>query len=121
MLRVRCLRPIALCALVVLVCAFPLHLVAADDPPGGLTTDGRPIPVDPEVIARNQAGVAVRATRISTPMVIDGQLDESVYSRVKPMTEFVQQDPHEGAPVSEHTEAWVLYDCLLYTSPSPRD
>ena len=102
---------LALCSLLVLaVCAHPSRLFAVVDDPEGLTVDGRPIPVAPEVIARNQAGVAVRATRISVPMVIDGQLDESVYSQVKPMTEFVQQDPKEGAPVSERTEAWVLYD-----------
>ena len=29
---------------------------------------------------------------------------------MKPITEYVQQDPHEGAPVSERTESWVLYD-----------
>ena len=90
--------------------SHPSAAVGADDRRGALTTDGRPIPVAPEVIARNEAGVAVRATRISTPLVIDGQLDESVYTQVKPITEFVQQDPHEGAPVSERTEAWVLYD-----------
>ena len=88
----------------------PSAAVGADDRRVALTTDGRPIPVAPEVVARNEAGVAVRATRISTPLVIDGQLDESVYTQVKPITEFVQQDPHEGAPVSERTEAWVLYD-----------
>ena len=29
---------------------------------------------------------------------------------MKPITEYVQQDPHEGAPASERTESWVLYD-----------
>ena len=83
--------------------------LGAEDPVA-LTTDGRPIPVAPEVIASNKAGVTVRATRITTPLVVDGQLDESVYADVKPITEYVQQDPHEGAPVSERTESWVLYD-----------
>jgi hypothetical protein len=81
----------------------------AADPPVQ-TADGRPIPVAPEVIAANAAGVTVRATRVTTPMVIDGELDEAVYAQVKPITTFIQQDPHEGAPVSEQTEAWVLYD-----------
>ncbi|MEQ1909185.1 MAG: DUF5916 domain-containing protein [Vicinamibacterales bacterium] len=99
------------CVLLLFVAfAHQSRVSAAPDDPGGLTADGRPIPVAPEVIARNEAGVAVRATRISVPMLIDGQLDESVYSQVKPMTEFVQQDPHEGAPVSERTEAWLLFD-----------
>lgn len=100
-----------LCVLALLVAfACSTRVLGAADDPAALMPDGRPIPVAPEVMARNQAGVTVRATRISTAMVIDGQLDESVYSLVKPMTEFVQQDPHEGAPVSERTEAWLLYD-----------
>ena len=102
--------PAVLALVAALVEFHPSVAFGRDDGPAALTADGRPIPVAPEVIASNKAGVTVRATRISTPLVIDGQLDERVYAQVKPITEFVQQDPHEGAPVSEHTEAWVLYD-----------
>jgi len=72
--------------------------------------DGRTIPVDPEVITVSEAGVVVRATRINAPLHVDGILDEEFYGLVHPITEFQQQDPHEGAAVSERTEAWVLYD-----------
>jgi hypothetical protein len=72
--------------------------------------DGRPIPVAPAVIARNASGVTIRATRITTPLRIDGRLDEAVYEQVAALTEFEQQDPKEGAPVSERTEAWVMFD-----------
>jgi hypothetical protein len=75
-----------------------------------LTVDGRPTPVAPDVIAHSAAGVAVRATRIASPLKIDGILDEPIYEQVRAITEFQQQDPHEGAPISERTEAWVLYD-----------
>jgi hypothetical protein len=75
-----------------------------------LTVDGRTIPLDPEVITTSKAGVVVRATRINTPVHVDGILDEEFYGHVLPITGFHQQDPHEGAPVSERTEAWVLYD-----------
>ncbi|MGE4055626.1 MAG: DUF5916 domain-containing protein, partial [Vicinamibacterales bacterium] len=54
--------------------------------------------------------VVVRATRVSGPMNVDGRLDESVYETVPPITEFVQQEPLYGAPVSERTEVWLLYD-----------
>ena len=47
----------------------------------------------PAVIARNERGVTVRATRITTPMIIDGRLDEAVYAQVPAITEFVQQEP----------------------------
>src|SRR6185436_11994666 len=104
-----CIRVSHLPAMLALagVLALP-HSTAAlgAEDPVALTPDGRPIPVAPEVIASNKAGVTVRATRISTPLVVDGQLDESVYEDVKPITEYVQQDPHEGAPVSERTESW---------------
>ena len=63
--------------------------------------DGRPLPVAPAVIARNERGVTVRATRITTPMTIDGRLDEAVYAQVPAITEFVQQEPQDGAAVSE--------------------
>jgi hypothetical protein len=62
------------------------------------------------VITVSEAGVVVRATRINAPLHVDGILDEEFYGLVHPITEFQQQDPHEGAAVSERTEAWVLYD-----------
>ncbi len=102
------LSALALVALVALV--PPAAATGPDDNPGPLLPDGRLIPVAPEVFARNEAGVTVRATRITTPIVIDGQLDEPLYRGVTPITQFVQQDPKQGAPVSERTESWVLYD-----------
>ena len=75
-----------------------------------MTSDGRPVPVAPAVVARGPNGVTLRATRIATPLRIDGRLDEAVYDQVRPIVEFEQQEPHEGEPVSEPTEAWLLYD-----------
>ena len=72
--------------------------------------DGRPVPGAQEVIARNERGVTVRATRIHTPLRIDGKLDEPVYQQTPAITQFIQQEPREGAPVSESTSAWVLFD-----------
>ncbi len=82
--------------------------VSAGGPP--LLEDGRPMPVAPAVLARNDRGVTVRAMRITTPMTIDGRLDEAVYSQVPSITEFVQQEPQNGAAVSESTTAWVFFD-----------
>jgi hypothetical protein len=72
--------------------------------------DGRPVPIAPSVIARNDRGVSVRATRITTPMTIDGRLDEAVYTQVPGITEFVQQEPRYLAAVTESTTAWVFFD-----------
>ena len=62
-------------------------------------------------VARSAEGrVAVRASRINERLSLDGALSEAVYRRVSPMSGFVQQEPNEGAPATERTEAWILYD-----------
>ena len=43
-------------------------------------------------------------------MKIDGRLDDAVYAEVPPITDFIQQEPDEGAPATERTEAWVMFD-----------
>jgi hypothetical protein len=48
--------------------------------------------------------------RLSTPLRIDGRLDEEVYVSVEPITGFIQQEPREGAPATEKTDAWILFD-----------
>ena len=75
------------------------------------TLDGPPPPAPPAVIARDEQGRAtVRAIRVETPLRLDGRLDEDVYRAVQPITGFIQQVPDEGAPATEQTEAWLLFD-----------
>jgi hypothetical protein len=63
------------------------------------------------VVTRDAEGrVIIRATRITEPIRIDGRLDDPVYAEVQPITEFIQSEPVEGAPGTEKTEAWVLFD-----------
>ena len=49
------------------------------------------------------------AVRTTEPIRIDGVLSESVWQRPG-ATDFFQQDPNQGQPVSERTEVWVAYD-----------
>ena len=56
------------------------------------------------------AQVVIQATRVTTPIRIDGRLDDAAYRDVAPLTKFIQQEPEEGAPVTERTDAWVLFD-----------
>jgi len=90
------------------------ELQAQDEPPvpgESVVLHGPPPPVPPAVIARDEAGrVTLRATRIAEPIVLDGKLDDSVYTRVPAVSDFVQQEPQEGEPATEKTEAWVLFD-----------
>ena len=73
--------------------------------------DGPPPPVPPEVASRDPQGrMTLRAVRLDTPLQLDGQLDERVYQTVSPVSDFVQQEPNEGAPATEKTDVWVMFD-----------
>ena len=73
--------------------------------------DGPPAPIAPDVITRDEFGrVTMRAIRLHQPLTLDGRLDEQVYYTVDSVTDFVQQVPDEGAPATEKTEVWVLFD-----------
>ena len=69
------------------------------------------VPRPPAVKAQDADGhVTVRAVRISDPIVVDGLLDDPVYEQVLAIDGFVQQLPDEGAPPTEPTEIWILFD-----------
>jgi uncharacterized membrane protein YgcG len=73
--------------------------------------DGPDAPVPPAVITRDEAGRAtVRAIRLTEPLHVDGKLDEAVYGSVPAISDFIQQVPKEGAPSSERTDVWVMFD-----------
>lgn len=40
----------------------------------------------------------------------DGRLDERVYSETAAISDFIQQEPQNGAVPTERTEAWIFYD-----------
>lgn len=72
---------------------------------------GPAAPLPPAVVARNERGDAtIRATRLATPLRLDGQLNDEVYRLVPAVTDFIQALPREGALATERTEAWVLFD-----------
>ena len=73
--------------------------------------DGPPPPVAPAVLTRDASGHAtIRAVRLTTPLRIDGRLDEEIYSTVPSISGFIQQEPVDGAPATEETEVWVFFD-----------
>ena len=73
--------------------------------------NGLALPEPPAVIARNKEGHAtIRAVRLAEPLRVDGVLNEEVYQTVAAITDFIQQVPAEGAPASEKTETWVMFD-----------
>lgn len=52
----------------------------------------------------------VTATRTTTPIVVDGVLDEPVWKDAQLITAFRQRDPDQGAEPRQRTEARIAYD-----------
>ncbi len=74
------------------------------------TALAQPAPT-PSLVRRDAPDdVTARASRVETPLTLDGRLDEAVYTRVAPLTDFIQQEPRQGEPATEKTEAWILFD-----------
>ena len=69
-----------------------------------------PEPVPPEVMSRSEAGTTIRAVRIEQPVRIDGVLDEAVYDEIRSISGFIQMEPDDGAPATQKTEIWLLFD-----------
>ena len=67
-------------------------------------------PSPDESRSRDDGGVTIRATRLTDPLRLDGVLDEPVYQTLPPITGLIQLMPDEGAPATERTEAWILFD-----------
>lgn len=113
-----------------LTLAGPTLAQQSDDPAGaGPVLDGAPPPTLPESITRDAQGRAtVRAIRLDKPIVLDGRLEESVYSDYRPFGDFVQVTPTAGDPSSERTDVWVTFDdthvyvtCRCWDSSPPEE
>ena len=59
----------------------------------------------------DSARPAMTALRLGSQesIVVDGRLDEDIWSRATPARDFVQQDPQNGAPETERTEVRIVY------------
>src|SRR5688572_13967539 len=68
-------------------------------------------PVPPAVITRDATGQAtVRAIRLTSPLTVDGMLDEEVYRRELPFGGLLQVVPRYGEEMTERSEIWITYD-----------
>jgi hypothetical protein len=75
-------------------------------------------PIAPPVVSRDGAGhITIRAVRLSEALRVDGALNEAIYETTPSIGDFIQQEPDEGSPATERTEAWVLFDATsVYVS-----
>src|SRR6266446_10709792 len=68
-------------------------------------------PAKPAQLPSPSSGLRrIQAVRITDALKTDGLLNEPAWSLAQPATEFLQQQPTEGAPASERTEVRVLFD-----------
>ncbi|MEO8679541.1 MAG: DUF5916 domain-containing protein [Vicinamibacterales bacterium] len=58
----------------------------------------------------DQQDKTIRAIKLSQPLQFDGRLDDRVYAEVAGTQGMQQVVPNNGAPSSEKTEIWVMYD-----------
>ncbi len=70
----------------------------------------KPADIDKESLRKLQEFKLVKAIRLNQPIKLDGELKEEVWQWHEPASDFLQQDPIDGAPASEKTEVWVAYD-----------
>jgi hypothetical protein len=92
---------------VVVICALIASSAAAQN----IEILGPPAPQAPSVFAKDERGrITLRATRLASPLSLDGALDENVYREVQSIDHFVQQEPDEGAAGTEKTLVWLFFD-----------
>ena len=95
-------------ALAVLATALPLATMAGSLRAQSLQP-GTP-PVDSVRRTGHAAMPSVVAARLSTPIRLDGRLDDEAWAAAVPAADFTQNDPAEGQPASERTEVRFMYD-----------
>jgi len=73
--------------------------------------DGPPPPIAPATITRDASGQAtVRAIHLTSPLKVDGVLDEAVYASEQPFGGLIQVTPDYGKPQTERSDVWVTFD-----------
>ncbi|MBM3778620.1 MAG: carbohydrate binding family 9 domain-containing protein [Acidimicrobiia bacterium] len=50
------------------------------------------------------------ASRATSPLTLDGALEEEAWRNAAPLTDFVQAEPLEGQPASERTDVRIVFD-----------
>src|SRR5437763_15559582 len=81
----------------------------AQQPSKSINPQATPSP-SPTLSQDSKAPRRVYVIPTTDPIKIDAIFDEPAWSLAQPATDFLQQQPNEGAPASERTEVRVLFD-----------
>src|SRR5688572_4971343 len=99
--------------------AFTPALAAAQQPVGPGAPKPAAAPID---YATAHLERRLNAIKTTTPINLDGRLDEPAWSGAPLATHFIQNDPREGEPATYETEVRVLYDdAALYFGVFAKD
>ena len=101
-------RPCCLAVLALWCVAAPSFLpkTAAAQSNGPATSTG-----SSPIMGRHAVAVpSATAARRTSPIALDGRLDDAAWSTATPVTQFTQVDPDEGQPATERTEMRFLFD-----------
>ncbi len=89
--------------------------------------DSSRVPAPGAVASQIDPRPTFRAVRRTSPIVIDGRLDDAAWAAATPVTQLRQQVPDEGRDPSERTEIRVLFDdgalyigARMYDRQTPR-
>jgi hypothetical protein len=88
-------------ALVVVLVGFLPADIAAQ-----ATSPATPVAAGPHA----QPAPSIGAVRLTSPVTVDGKLDEEVWRTAPAATEFRQSQPDEGKPATQRTEVRFAYD-----------
>ena len=79
-------------------------------PIAAITVLAAPATLHAQAPSNGEQPPITQASRTTAPPVIDGRLDDEVWSTLAPLNGFTQREPSEGRPVSQPTEVRILYD-----------
>jgi hypothetical protein len=76
----------------------------------------------PDTTSTSTPRLTVQAVRLTSPVSIDGKLDEPIWGHEFAVTTFTQRDPNEGATPSQRSEVRIAYDdAALYIGARMHD
>lgn len=91
----------------------------------GLTVASHDLGAQATIVDRTPANVVRReiaASRIASPIRVDGDLDDAAWAGAVVARDFTQSEPREGQPATEATEVMIAFDAqFLYIGARMRD
>jgi Domain of unknown function (DUF5916) len=89
-------------------CLFLATVLVAWSPLHGQS--GTPSQAPQRQVGAQEPLRTAQASRVDRAPRLDGRLDDPLWLQATPILNFLQREPYEGQPPTEHTEVRILYD-----------